>query len=93
MEGKWRQIQWTSAKDYPYPTVFICNVTRYHKEDPDRADGFFILNRDADHYLYIPAKSDEKWTTRENGDKRYPGYEQRTWEIDKDSPFIKWRDA
>lgn len=58
IEVKWRNLSFTGAKDYPYPTIFI---DRSSKVDKANADAYYIVSQDLRYAALITKASRARW--------------------------------
>lgn len=71
VEVKCRELTFTCADDYPYPTVF---VDRKEKADKARPYAYICLNKAMTHAAVIYGDSRSRWISSERHDrvKQYP---------------------
>ena len=69
-------IEFTSADDYPYPTIMVCAAHSWEMSDP-KPWLYVIINRSRTVAAYIRGSTQPEWWVEERQDKRYMNYSQR----------------
>jgi len=76
VEVKGRDLHFTSAEDFPYPTIFIDED--YKVDDPKKPietlSAYIILNADLTYAAIIRAATRDRWTLEEHWDPTNQDY-------------------
>lgn len=79
MEVKKYDIDFTSAKDWPYPDFFVVGRDAFDRAEP-KPYAFYIVNRAFTHVALVLTHTAPFWTVVRHGDKRYGAdYRQDTY--------------
>lgn len=72
-EIKWREVDFTCADDFPYPSVLVDRVEKADKVK-DTVSAYISVNKAMTHVAIIDPATREKWGARKRFDhvKRYP---------------------
>ena len=81
IEVKWRDLEFTSQYDYPYPTIFI---DRASKSDTSSPHYYFTVNKSMSHVAIIGRESKDRWIGPRQYDDRVKGYPVTVYECPKD---------
>ena len=66
LEIKYRPtLEFTSAADYPYSTVFICNTRSFDRAKHHIAT-YIIFNRDLTHFISVPVSTFDQWEVQKD---------------------------
>lgn len=62
VEVKHRDIEFTSAADYPYPTVLVDEARKAEQHSTLTLWGYLIVSRSRTHFCFISATTKKHWT-------------------------------
>lgn len=79
LEVKWvRRYQFTSAKDYPQPTFYVCRKGSFDDADP-RPTAYLQVSKNYTHCGIQMVSDSDSWWVEETGDSDRDGYTQLTY--------------